>query len=105
MKNKYFIPVILGLIVLIMTGCFAEVHELEPCLAEGEKATFLLGLWHGFIAPISFILSLFSSSITVYEVNSGGWYLFGFLLGIGAFNAGGSRGVKRIRSSREDRES
>lgn len=41
------------------------------------------GLWHGIIAPFSFIGSLFSKDVAVWAVNNnGGWYTLGFLLGI-----------------------
>jgi len=45
-------------------------------------AGFLAGLWHGLILPITFIVSLFSTSVRIYETNnSGRWYDFGFLIG------------------------
>jgi hypothetical protein len=45
------------------------------------------GLWHGSIAPITFLVSLFTDGISVYEThNSGRWYEFGFMLGIGAYS-------------------
>jgi len=63
---------------------------------EGEVAGFWLGLWHGLIAPITFIVSLFSGSVSLYEVhNSGGWYNFGFVLGAGLFLSGGILGRKK----------
>jgi hypothetical protein len=40
-------------------------------------------LWHGFIAPWIFLLSLFVSGVRVYETNNKGRrYDFGFLLGL-----------------------
>ncbi len=63
---------------------------------EGKVAGFWLGLWHGLIAPITFIVSLFSNSVSLYEVhNSGGWYNFGFVLGAGLFLSGGILGRKK----------
>lgn len=63
---------------------------------EGGVAGFWLGLWHGLIAPITFIVSLFSSTVSLYEVhNSGGWYNFGFVLGAGLFLSGGILGRKK----------
>lgn len=45
-------------------------------------AGFLAGLWHGLILPITFIISLFSMDVRIYETsNSGRWYDFGFLIG------------------------
>jgi hypothetical protein len=57
---------------------------------------FWLGLWHGFIFPIAWIVSLFTDKVAVYAVpNSGGWYDFGFFLGIVVFGVG-ARGGHRI---------
>lgn len=45
-------------------------------------AGFLAGLWHGLILPISFIVSIFSMDVRIYETNnSGRWYDFGFFIG------------------------
>ncbi len=57
---------------------------------------FWLGLWHGFIAPVTFIVSLFSDAVRVYAVpNLGRWYDFGFMLGIGGFSGGVFAGSRR----------
>jgi hypothetical protein len=62
---------------------------------------FWMGLWHGFIAPITFIVSLFSSSVGMYEVhNNGGWYNFGYLIGLGMLHGGGAAGNKARRRNR-----
>jgi hypothetical protein len=63
---------------------------------SGDLAGFWLGLWHGMIAVITFIISLFNDHVTVYEVhNNGGWYNFGFLIGIGAIFGGGGSSTRR----------
>jgi len=50
---------------------------------------FLLGLWHGFIFPVAWVVSLFSDKVAVYAVpNNGGWYDFGYFLGIVVFGVG-----------------
>ena len=50
---------------------------------------FLLGLWHGFIFPVAWIVSLFADKVAVYAVpNNGGWYDFGYFLGIVVFGVG-----------------
>lgn len=44
-----------------------------------RPADFTSGIWHGWIAPISLVISIFNSNVTIYEVvNSGWWYDFGF---------------------------
>ena len=53
---------------------------------------FWLGLWHGLIFPLAWIASLFMSDIAVYAVpNNGGWYDFGYFLGIVVFGVGAKR--------------
>jgi hypothetical protein len=55
-----------------------------------NPAGFLIGLWHGIIAPITFIVSLFEPCVSIYETNNNGrWYEFGFMLGIGAYAGNG----------------
>ena len=55
-------------------------------LPDAEPAGFWAGLWHGLIAPITFIVSLFADGVRIYETNNRGrWYGFGFMLGIGAY--------------------
>jgi hypothetical protein len=56
----------------------------------GKVAGFWRGLWHGMIAPFTFILSLFNPKVQMYEAhNNGGWYNLGFLLGVmGVFGSG-----------------
>ena len=50
---------------------------------------FLLGLWHGFIFPVAWLVSLFVPEVAVYAVpNNGGWYDFGYFLGIVVFGVG-----------------
>ena len=66
-------------------------------------AGFWLGLWHGAISPIAFVVSLFNSHVNIYEVhNIGGWYNFGFLLGVSATFSGaaGSGAAARPRRAR-----
>ena len=54
-------------------------------------AGFWAGLWHGLILPITFIVSLFSMNVRIYETNnSGRWYDFGFLIGASASLGGSS---------------
>jgi len=71
------------------------VAALAACATQGPDAVapaapgFLLGLWHGFIFPIAWALSLFMPDVSVYAVpNNGGWYDFGYFLGIAVFGIG-----------------
>ena len=61
----------------------------------GRVAGFKQGLWHGTIAPITLIISLFRDDVHVYEVhNNGKGYIFGFLMGVTGL-WGGSRMARR----------
>lgn len=86
MKEFVTVGFFLCAIALLVTGCAAQAPETVIATAPG----FFAGLWHGFIAPVAFVGHLFDSSIAVYSVpNNGGWYSFGFLLGVGT-SAGGT---------------
>lgn len=76
-----------GLAVLALSACFAE--QVQAPSARAVLPGFWLGLWHGIFAPISFIVSLFSDHVRIYaSPNSGLWYDFGFMIGIGGFHHG-----------------
>jgi hypothetical protein len=94
-RMKFFSAIGICLIlVLILSGCVAGPNKLEKTPnEEGKVAGFWKGLWHGLIAPITFIISIFSKTIRFYEVhNNGSWYNFGFVLGAGLFLSGGILG-------------
>lgn len=59
---------------------------------HASPAGFWVGLWHGIIMPITFIVSLFNPNVGIYETNNnGGWYNFGFVLGAsGSSGSGGA---------------
>jgi hypothetical protein len=82
------------IVMLLLTACAATQSPVSP---DGAVAGFWLGLWHGFIAPITFIISLFSG-IRIYAFpNAGLWYDFGFMLGISGFSGGVFAGSRRKR--------
>ena len=58
-----------------------------------KPAGFWAGLWHGLICPITFLVSLFTTGVRMYETNNNGrWYEFGFILG--ASSALGGSGTR-----------
>ncbi len=66
-------------IVLLLTSCAAG----NPQFTQETPADFWWGLWHGIISVISLVVHIFNENVSVYELNnSGGWYDFGFLLGV-----------------------
>ena len=90
---------VLALALLSIGACAAGPNDLvDSPDEEGEVAGFWQGLWHGFISPITFIISIFSDTLNIYEVyNNGGWYNFGFLLGASVIFGGSGGGVSRRR--------
>ena len=83
--------------MVLFTSC-AHVQPDVSCLT-GKVYGFWNGLWHGMIAGITFIGSLFNHNIAVYAIhNNGAWYNFGFLLGVGAFSGGGAAATRSINS-------
>ena len=83
-------------LALLVSACARQIDA--GVSAAPDTPGFLWGLWHGFIFPWSWIGSLFSPNIAVYAVpNSGGWYDFGFFLGITVLGGGSFFGSKRRR--------
>lgn len=76
---KFFV---LAFTFLLLSGC-ADTVVIEQA-SQIEPVGFWYGLWHGIILPFSFIISLFDSDVAIYAAyNNGGWYDFGFVLGVG----------------------
>jgi hypothetical protein len=100
MKTIYLI-ILLVLVLGALTGCAARPNEfVNKAVADMPVAGFWQGLWHGFISPVTFVISLFNPAVGMYDVyNNGGWYNFGFLLGAGAILGGGGGGAARRRRS------
>ena len=71
---------------LALAACTAQ-QSASGVAPDGPG--FLLGLWHGFIFPVAWVASIFVPDIAVYAVpNNGGWYDFGYFLGIVVFGVG-----------------
>jgi hypothetical protein len=89
--------VLLGSLLLVLAGCAAGPNpEVGTAAEDGVVAGFWLGLWHGVIAPVTFFISLFTDTVSLYEVhNSGNWYDAGFFLGFGVLLGGGGAGGRR----------
>lgn len=72
---------------LMITGCadqvtFTAAQNMEP-------VGFWYGVWHGAILGFAWIVSLFNSDVAIYAIyNNGGWYNFGYIVGIVCFGLG-----------------
>jgi hypothetical protein len=77
--NKYLIYFILMFLMLCLNGCFPG----DSGYTVVQPAGFFSGIWHGWIAPISLIVGLFSDNVRLYEpFNTGWWYDFGFYIAV-----------------------
>lgn len=86
------VTVLVGLVAVLALGACAAGPN--PALDTGpDPAGFWMGLWQGFISPVTFIVSLFTDDVSIYEVqNSGNWYDAGFMLGVSMVFGGGAGG-------------
>ncbi len=91
----------IGLLVLILlAGCAPGNARYSQ--ETGRPANFWAGLWHGLIIVITFIVSLFTSDVGVYESNNVGWgYNLGFLLGCCIALGSGARSSCRRKKRKE----
>ena len=97
---------VLGVAIALLTlsACAAGPNEMVD--TGPDPAGFWLGLWQGIISPITFLISLFTSEVNIYEVQSNGnWYDFGFILGVATALGGGAGGSRasagRVRRWRQ----
>jgi hypothetical protein len=92
--------VLIAVALLVAASCAPGPNSAEKTAdADGRTAGFFLGLWHGFISPVTFIVSVFTKNVRLYEVhNNGTWYNFGFVLGAGLFLSGGILGRKKKKN-------
>lgn len=83
-------------LALLVSAC---ARQVDAGVSETAGTPgFWWGLWHGFIFPWAWIGSLFSDDIAVYAVpNTGGWYDFGFFLGITVLGGGSFFGSRSRR--------
>jgi hypothetical protein len=94
-QNKSIRVLLITLLILFLTlslvSC-ADTEVVDNCVDEKSTYGFWGGLWHGIIAPISFFGALIWDDISMYALNNnGGWYDFGFILGVGGLTFGSGR--------------
>ena len=98
MKSTLAFLVLAALVLIVVAGCAPGPNQLKGTANQNNVvAGFWLGLWHGFIAPFVFVVSVFKSNLCVYEVhNNGAWYNLGYLFGLACFLGGsGKRAARR----------
>ena len=84
------------LLLIVLSGCAPG----SGASTENDPAGFFFGIWHGWIAPITLIWSLFNPEIRIYEpLNTGWWYDFGFYIAI----IGGFGGISLFRRQKKEK--
>jgi hypothetical protein len=95
MRKHLVRNLVIGVAALLLLGACAAGANAE---ATPNGAGFWLGLWHGIIVPVTFVISLFTDDVNIYEVdNNGNWYDFGFVLGLLMSFGGPAGGSARTR--------
>ena len=89
-------------LVLVLSACAAG----NPQFSQETPAGFWWGVWRGVISVGSLIVHVFNENVAVYEThNAGGWYDFGFLLGVIFVWSGGSHvNCKSAEKKQRDKE-
>ena len=87
---------------LILASC-----ATQPVPEAYDPPGFFSGLWNGFTIFFALIGHLFDNSVRIYAFpNNGGWYDFGFFLGVSAFSGGAaSASSSDTESSKSDSDS
>lgn len=76
-------------LLFLFSGCADSVDSSMVALLP--KVGFFHGFWHGILLPWAFLVSLFDPHTAIYATyNNGGWYNFGFVLGVSSFAGGAS---------------
>lgn len=99
MKKQTFLKIaalvgVLAMLVVVLGGC-----TMIPTGHAPEAAGFFSGIWHGWVAPISLLFSLFGD-YHIYEANNTGFfYDLGFYMAI----ISGFGGLSLARSKKKDK--
>jgi hypothetical protein len=90
--------IVLAVVLLMLTGC---ASQFEPSHIA-DPYGFFSGILHGFLFPFALIgklvswlaslagISLFDSVTIIGRPNTGFFYYFGFVMGLGSFSGGGA---------------
>jgi hypothetical protein len=101
MKRAVALVFLLACWTCIAMGCAAGPGGPYDSV---NPAGFWPGIWHGFIAWITFVFSLFSK-VQMYAVDNTGWpYNLGFLIGMACWLGGSGGSWKWTRKSSSEKE-
>jgi len=101
MKNKKIL--LLGLMMVILLMLITSCAPGDGANSAENPAGFFSGVWHGWIAPFTLVISLFNKNIGIYEVNNiGFWYNFGYYMAI--ISGFGGLALSRRKRKNDDRQ-
>ena len=100
--SKHWPKILLvGLVLILVASC--APGNARYSVDTGRPANFWAGLWHGLIIVITFIVSLFTSDVRIYESNNVGWaYNLGFILGCCMSLGAGARSATHRKARKRD---
>ena len=94
-RKALLVVLLILLSVLLLTACVPG----DGKATADKPAGFFWGVWHGWLAPISLIVSLFSPNVRIYEtLNTGWWYDLGYYMAI----ISGFGGLSLARKHKKD---
>ncbi len=94
-RRKFHFLVLFVMLAVLVSSCMpgSDASRMK------SPAGFFMGVWHGWVAPVSLVVGLFNPSIRVYESeNTGWWYDFGFYIAL----IGGFGGLSLFRKKKKD---
>jgi hypothetical protein len=101
MKNKKIL--LSGLMMVILLMLITSCAPGDGANSAENPAGFFSGVWHGWIAPFTLVISLFNKNIGIYEVNNVGfWYNFGYYMAI--ISGFGGLALSRRKRKNDDRQ-
>lgn len=81
--KKYIALGLLLVVIGALMSCAPGNERWDQNMHPGHLAGFWAGIWHGLIIIITFIVSLFTKDVGIYELHNTGWsYDLGFLIGL-----------------------
>lgn len=102
LRKGTFPLIIVVVVLLILTGCAPGNYRWDQNVTTGSEAGFWAGIWHGLIIIITFIISLFTDKVGIYELNNTGWpYNLGFIIGLLISLGGGFKSFKTGKKRRK----
>ncbi len=79
MRRSLTLLLLIALMLILLSSCAPGVSDRSP----KNPAGFFMGIWHGWIAPVTLIWQVFDPNVRIYEVHNIGWtYDFGFYMAV-----------------------